>query len=65
MESMADVQIAARIDPVCQMAVDPKHACGRLIYDKTAYLVCMLTCAGHFARRQKRSCPIGGQRYKA
>jgi class 3 adenylate cyclase/YHS domain-containing protein len=39
------------IDPVCQMAVDPDHAAGRLTFEGTAYFFCTLTCAGAFARR--------------
>jgi class 3 adenylate cyclase len=42
------------IDPVCQMAVDPDHAPGRLLYDGTAYYFCTLTCAGEFARDPDR-----------
>jgi len=38
------------IDPVCQMAVDPDHAPGRLLYEGTAYYFCTLSCAGAFAR---------------
>jgi adenylate cyclase len=38
------------IDPVCQMAVDPDHAAGRLIVDGTAYHFCTIACAGQFAR---------------
>jgi class 3 adenylate cyclase/YHS domain-containing protein len=37
------------IDPVCQMAVDPEHAAGRLIFEETAYFFCTLTCAAEFA----------------
>ena len=39
------------VDPVCQMAVDPDHAAGRLTYEGTAYFFCTLDCAGHFARQ--------------
>ena len=42
------------IDPVCQMAVDPDHAPGRLIHDGTAYYFCTLTCAGAFAQEPER-----------
>ena len=41
-------------DPVCQMAVDPERAAGRLIYAGTAYFFCTLTCAGHFAQAPER-----------
>jgi class 3 adenylate cyclase/YHS domain-containing protein len=39
------------VDPVCQMAVDPDHAAGRLMYGGTAYFFCTLACAGAFAQR--------------
>jgi FtsP/CotA-like multicopper oxidase with cupredoxin domain len=39
------------IDPVCQMAVDPEHAAGRLVYADNAYFFCTLSCAGDFARQ--------------
>lgn len=42
------------IDPVCQMAVDPEHAAGRLIVDGTAYHFCTIACAGEFARQPER-----------
>jgi class 3 adenylate cyclase/YHS domain-containing protein len=42
------------IDPVCQMAVDPDHAPGRLLHEGTAYYFCTLTCAGEFARDPER-----------
>jgi YHS domain-containing protein len=42
------------VDPVCQMAVDPERAAGRLIYEGTAYFFCTLECAGEFARRPER-----------
>jgi class 3 adenylate cyclase/YHS domain-containing protein len=42
------------LDPVCQMAVDPDHAAGRLVYRDTAYFFCTLTCAGHFAQHPER-----------
>jgi YHS domain-containing protein len=42
------------VDPVCQMAVDPDHAAGRLMYRDTAYFFCTLTCAGHFAQHPER-----------
>jgi YHS domain-containing protein len=52
----ADVQTSRRtaIDPVCQMAVDPEHAAGRLVYEDTAYFFCALSCAGAFARHPER-----------
>jgi adenylate cyclase len=42
------------IDPVCQMAVDPHHASGRLVYDDTTYFFCTLACAGDFAHHPER-----------
>ena len=42
------------VDPVCQMAVDPAHAAGRLLYEGTAYFFCTLDCAGDFARGPER-----------
>jgi adenylate cyclase len=46
-----DAKHRLAIDPVCQMAVDPDHAAGRLMYEGTAYFFCTLACAGHFARQ--------------
>jgi adenylate cyclase len=42
------------IDPVCQMAVDPEHAVGRLLLDDKAYYFCSLTCAAAFAQHPER-----------
>jgi adenylate cyclase len=42
------------VDPVCQMAVDPEHAVGRLLVDEKAYYFCSLTCAAAFARQPER-----------
>jgi adenylate cyclase len=42
------------IDPVCQMAVDPDRAAGRLTYNNTAYFFCTLACAADFAVRPER-----------
>jgi adenylate cyclase len=42
------------IDPVCQMAVDPDQAAGRLVIDDTTYFFCSLGCAGTFARNPQR-----------
>src|SRR5262245_44879077 len=42
------------IDPVCQMAVDPHRAVGRLIHDETAYFFCSLSCAAAFAGQPER-----------
>jgi class 3 adenylate cyclase/YHS domain-containing protein len=42
------------IDPVCQMAVDPEHAAGRLSHGGASYYFCSLACAGHFAAQPER-----------
>ena len=42
------------IDPVCQMAVDPERAVGRLLLDEKAYYFCSLTCAAAFAQHPAR-----------
>jgi adenylate cyclase len=42
------------IDPVCQMAVDPEHAVGRLVLDEKAHYFCSLTCAAAFAQHPER-----------
>jgi adenylate cyclase len=42
------------VDPVCQMAVDPDRAAGRLLHEGTAYFFCTLRCAGEFAREPER-----------
>lgn len=41
-------------DPVCRMAVDPDRSAGRLVYERTTYFFCSLTCAGEFARGPER-----------
>lgn len=42
------------IDPVCQMAVDPERAVGRLLVDEKAHYFCSLTCAAAFAQHPDR-----------
>jgi adenylate cyclase len=42
------------LDPVCQMAVDPEQAVGRLFVDEQAYYFCSLTCAAAFAQHPDR-----------
>jgi len=42
------------VDPVCQMAVDPDRAAGRLIYESDAYFFCSLTCVAAFAQNPDR-----------
>src|SRR5689334_1028922 len=41
-------------DPVCQMAVDPERAPGRLVYEDRTFFFCTLACAGQFARNPER-----------
>lgn len=42
------------VDPVCQMAVDPQRAAGRLTVDEIDYHFCSLTCAAAFAQHPER-----------
>lgn len=42
------------VDPVCQMAVDPDRAAGRLIHESNAYFFCSLTCVAAFAQNPAR-----------
>jgi adenylate cyclase len=42
------------IDPVCQMAVDPERAIGRLTLEGKAYYFCSLTCVAAFAQHSER-----------
>ena len=42
------------IDPVCQMAVDPDRAVGRLQLNEKAYYFCSLNCAAAFAQHPQR-----------
>src|SRR4051794_17986325 len=42
------------VDPVCQMAVDPDRAAGRLTFEDTTYFFCTLECAGDFAKYPER-----------
>jgi YHS domain-containing protein len=42
------------VDPVCQMAVDPERAVGRLTVADSAYHFCSLTCAAAFAQHPER-----------
>jgi class 3 adenylate cyclase/YHS domain-containing protein len=42
------------VDPVCQMAVDPERAAGRLLVEEKAYYFCSLTCAAAFAQHPER-----------
>jgi adenylate cyclase len=42
------------VDPVCQMAVDPERAVGRLILDEKAHYFCSLSCTAAFAQHPER-----------
>jgi adenylate cyclase len=42
------------IDPVCQMAVDPLRAVGRLLVGEKAHYFCSLSCAAAFAQHPER-----------
>jgi adenylate cyclase len=42
------------IDPVCRMAVDPRHSAGSLIHEGVEYHFCSLRCAGTFAAAPER-----------
>jgi len=42
------------VDPVCQMAVDPNRAAGRLIHESNVYFFCSLTCVAAFAQTPER-----------
>ena len=42
------------IDPVCQMAVEPEHAVGRLLVNEKAHYFCSLSCAAAFAQHPER-----------
>jgi adenylate cyclase len=42
------------VDPVCQMAVDPERAVGRLNLDGSTYYFCSLTCVAAFSQNRER-----------
>lgn len=42
------------IDPVCRMAVDPRHSAGSLFHEGVEYHFCSLACASHFAAAPER-----------
>jgi adenylate cyclase len=42
------------IDPVCRMAIEPRHAAGQLIHDGVKYEFCSLRCAHAFAAAPDR-----------
>jgi len=51
---LARTRDALRIDPVCRMAVDPKHTAGSLVHDGREYSFCSLECARKFADSPER-----------
>ena len=42
------------VDPVCQMAVDPERAVGRLVLEGSAYYFCSLGCVAAFSQNRQR-----------
>jgi adenylate cyclase len=42
------------VDPVCQMAVDPERAVGRLVLEGSAYYFCSLSCVAAFSQNPQR-----------
>jgi adenylate cyclase len=42
------------VDPVCQMAVDPERAVGRLMLEGSAYYFCSLSCVAAFSQNRQR-----------
>ena len=42
------------VDPVCQMAVDPERAVGRLLVDGSTHHFCSLGCVAAFAQNPQR-----------
>ena len=50
------------IDPVCRMAVDPKHSAGTLVHGDIAYHFCSLECARQFAAAPGRYAGGAGHR---
>lgn len=42
------------VDPVCQMAVDPDRAVGRLLHDGSAYHFCSMSCVAAFSQNPAR-----------
>jgi adenylate cyclase len=48
------------IDPVCRMAVDPRHGVGRLTHEGVEYCFCSLGCAGAFAQQPAKYTATNG-----
>lgn len=42
------------VDPVCQMAVDPERAVGRLLFDGNVHYLCSLGCVAAFSQNPQR-----------
>ena len=42
------------VDPVCQMAVDPERAVGRLMLEGSAHYFCSLSCVAAFSQNPQR-----------
>jgi class 3 adenylate cyclase/YHS domain-containing protein len=42
------------VDPVCQMAVDPERAVGRLLLDESTHYFCSLSCVAAFSQNPRR-----------
>lgn len=42
------------VDPVCQMAVDPDRAVGRLLFEGSSYHFCSLSCVAAFSQNPQR-----------
>jgi len=42
------------VDPVCQMAVDPEQAVGRLMLEGSAHYFCSLSCVAAFSQNPQR-----------
>ena len=42
------------VDPVCQMAVDPERAVGRLVHEGRTYHLCSLGCVAAFSQNPDR-----------
>ena len=42
------------VDPVCQMAVDPERAVGRLMLEGSVYYFCSLGCVAAFSQNRQR-----------
>lgn len=51
---IGDDAVRLVVDPVCQMAVDPDRAVGRLMYDGSAYHFCSMSCVAAFSQNPAR-----------